>query len=84
MTVLDLVKAVAAEPDPEHDWVPTWRNVERRALRCPVLQAALTIVHDGAATREEAMTVAALALSTTLEHVVAEYLVLKQRLRACS
>ena len=47
----------------ETDQPPTWADVERAALHCPVLHAAVTLVRAGRFTREEALTIAAVHLS---------------------
>ena len=47
-------------PDLEH---ADWEDIEREALHCPVLHAAVTVARQGATSRERALTAIALFLS---------------------
>lgn len=47
--------------------MPTWTDIEERALNCPFLYRAVMAVKTGQATREEALMSVALSLSEVRE-----------------
>jgi hypothetical protein len=50
-------------PVPEGGPKATWADIERAALRCPILAQAVELVRSGAATQGEALILVALQLS---------------------
>lgn len=51
---------------------PEWEDIERAALHCPILHAAVHHVRTRMLTREQALTAAALALSTARIELLAD------------
>lgn len=47
---------------------PNWSAIEEKALTCPFLHAAVTRVTTGDCTKEEALIIAALALSEVADN----------------
>lgn len=60
----------------------TWEDVQRRALHDPYLRAAVTYADSGRCTREQALIVAALALSDSREQCRDELVECMKRLPA--